>query len=445
MPATRLTESNVRMLPCPPGTDRIEYFDATKCAPPGFMLRVTANARAKGDGRWIGRSYALKFYVQGSKTRGRIVIGDVGDITLDEARRRADEKSKLAADGKDPRFIASANKTRTIAAVCTDYIEAVRPNAASETVSGYERLLKHVNKAPELKAPVDCIEDSHVSALLARLGREKGRYLANRVFNLIASSLRWARGTRKSRKKLQPPTPEQRIARNPCVEMTAPFNEEKRERALSDEEVLRVWRALETQPAAVAAYIRLLILTGLRRNEASYLRWQDYSQAEKILTVPGEHRKGGRAHVVFLAPLAVDILKSLAAAKGAEPLFGDAGARFRENESRLMKRIKRATEVRDEENKRKVVVPALEFRLHDLRRTCATGCARTGADETMISRILGHAVFAKALPVTLQYVQHKYAVEHRAALERWAAHLDGLLGIDRAAPKVVEGQFGKSA
>src|SRR5947209_4802259 len=77
----------------------------------------------------------------------------------------------------------------------------------------------------------------------------------------------------------------------------------------------------------VAAYVRLLILTGLRRNEASYLRWQDYSQGDKMLTVPGEHRKGGRAHVVFLAPLAVDVLKSLPAATGAEPLFGDAGAR----------------------------------------------------------------------------------------------------------------------
>lgn len=445
MPTKRLTATNVTTVRCPAGSERVAYFDTTKSAPPGFGLRVTATAATKGDGRWSGRSYILQFYVKGSGTRGLIVLGDVGDITLDDARQRADALSKQAADGKDPRFVAVANKARTVATVCKDYINAVRETASTSTVAGYEQLLKHIEKAAELRAPLDSIEDSHVSALMDRLGKEAGKYAANRVFNLIAASLRWARGTRKSRKKLKPPTAAQRIARNPCAEMTAQFNETKREDALSDDELVRVWNAVAGMGPEIAAYIRFLILTGLRRNEASLIRWSDYNPGEKLVIVPGEFRKGGRAHVVFLAPLAVDQLESIGPGRQAAPIFGEGGSRFRINESRLMARIKKATAMHDPENSKKVLKPALDFRLHDLRRTCATGCAKTGADEAMISRILGHAVFAKALPVTVQYIQHKYAVEHRAALARWAAYVENLLGIVRSPANVVEGEFGKAA
>lgn len=78
MPTTRLTETNVRTLRCPEGKASVAYFDTTKAAPPGFALRVTATAQEKAAGRWKGRSYALKFYVKGSKTRGWIGLGDVG-------------------------------------------------------------------------------------------------------------------------------------------------------------------------------------------------------------------------------------------------------------------------------------------------------------------------------------------------------------------------------
>jgi integrase len=444
MPLKRLTEANVRTLECPAGEERVIYFDTAKTTCTGFGLRVTSTARATraeergregGGTRWSGRAYVLKFFVKGTGARGSITLGNVGDITLDDARKMADEKSKLAAAGRDPRYITTTNKTRTVAAVVADYIDAIRANAAVGTVDSYERLILHVQSAPELRGPIHAIEDTHVAAMCARLGASNGHYAANRTFNLIASSLRWARGTRKSRKKVTAPTPEQRIARNPCAEMTAPFNESKREHWLPDSDAVRLWRALEDQPAEVAAYVRFIILAATRRNETAKIHWSDFNEAEKYLVVPGKRgketiRKGGRSHVVFLAPLALDVLRSIGPGKPDEPIFGAGGLQFITNESRMLTRLRRATEVRDPETK-KVVTPAVRFTPHDLRRTCATGCARMGADETMISRILGHAVFSGALPVTLQYIQHKYAGEHRAALERWAAHLDGLLGIKR--------------
>ena len=413
MPQARLNQTNVQTLKCPKGLGRETYFDTAKASPPGFALRVT-NAG--------GRSYALKFYVKGSGARGWEILGDADAINLDDARKKATAKWSLAQGGKDPRFLAATNKARTIEAVCKDYIEAVKAKASATTVAGYERLLLHVQRAPELKAPLHAIEDSHVSTMLRRLGKQRGPYLANRVFALISASLRWARGTRKSTRRLQPPSAEQRIDRNPVAEMTALFAEQKRDRALSNDELVRLWRGLDSEPAEVAAFVRFIALTGLRRNETVRLRWRDLNRGERTLTVPGETRKGGHAHVVFLAPLALELLDSVKAGKGDASIFGVGGERFLTNESRLMRRLRQATDV--------------DFVLHDLRRTAATGCAKTGADLPTISRVLGHRVFSGALPVTVQYVSHQYAGETRAALERWARYVEGLLGVRRPAEKV---------
>jgi integrase len=417
MPRARLTETSVRQLRCPPGRDRETYFDSSKAAAPGFALRVGASGR---------RSFILKFYTKGTGTRGWLTIGEAGVLTLDEARERAHEKSRLARDGRDPRFVAAVDRERAVVAVCADYIEAVRANASPVTVEGYERLLRHVQRAPELKAPIHAIEEAHIAAMLTRLGREKGRYLANRVFALVSASCRWARGTRRSRRKMPPPTAAQRILRNPVAEMTAPFEEKKRERWLTDEELVRVWRALDKLPRSVAAVVRFLILTGLRRNEVGLVRWRDLNLGERTLTVPGEFRKGGRPHVVFLAPLALEVLCSLGRpGKPDEPIFRDAGRRIRVNESRVMRRIKRATEKRN--RKGAVVLAPVEFRLHDLRRTCAAGVAKTGAEIATVSRVLGHRAVAGTLPVTIAYVSHGYAKETRRAMEAWAHHVERLV------------------
>jgi hypothetical protein len=61
----------------------------------------------------------------------------------------------------------------------------------------------------------------------------------------------------------------------------------------------------------------------------------------------------------------------------------------------------------------------------------------TGADLSTISRVIGHRAFSGVLPVTVQYVSHGYASETRTAVERWARHIEGLLGIEREDDKVV--------
>jgi integrase len=65
------------------------------------------------------------------------------------------------------------------------------------------------------------------------------------------------------------------------------------------------------------------------------------------------------------------------------------------------------------------------FTKHDLRRTCATGCARLGASEFIVSKILGHAI-QPGVQVTQVYNRYSYLAEMRTALNAWAAHIEAI-------------------
>ena len=66
------------------------------------------------------------------------------------------------------------------------------------------------------------------------------------------------------------------------------------------------------------------------------------------------------------------------------------------------------------------------WRLHDLRRTCATGMAGIGIQPHVVEAVLNHVSGAKA-GVAGVYNVHSYSAEKTAALERWTAHVEALI------------------
>jgi integrase len=67
------------------------------------------------------------------------------------------------------------------------------------------------------------------------------------------------------------------------------------------------------------------------------------------------------------------------------------------------------------------------WRLHDLRRTAATGMAEIGIPPHIVEAALNHVSGAKA-GVAGVYNRAQYAVEKKVALARWATHVQGLVG-----------------
>ncbi len=132
----------------------------------------------------------------------------------------------------------------------------------------------------------------------------------------------------------------------------------------------------------MAGAVRLLLLLGTRRSETFNMRWSDVDEHARTWTVPGMFRKGGRTRVVPLPPLALGILKDLRPISGKAPwvFVGKRGASLANNPGRWAEFVRKTA--------------GLDFGLHDLRRTCTTGCARLGASESTVSRILGHKAIA---------------------------------------------------
>jgi hypothetical protein len=74
-------------------------------------------------------------------------------------------------------------------------------------------------------------------------------------------------------------------------------------------------------------------------------------------------------------------------------------------------------------------VPSWE--IHDLRRTAATGMAELGIAPHVVEAVPNHVSGAKT-GVAGIYNRARYAEEKNAALERWAAHVHGLVAGTRA-------------
>ena len=105
-----------------------------------------------------------------------------------------------------------------------------------------------------------------------------------------------------------------RIKANPAADVHAPEAPKSRDRVLSDAEIVKLWTAVGTVGKRHEAIIKLLLLTGCRRDEVVAMRRSELSDGGKTWTIPGHRTKNHLTHIVPLPPLARDILA------GVEPV-----------------------------------------------------------------------------------------------------------------------------
>ncbi len=383
----KLTARNVLMLPA--GASRKEYVDEIL---PKFRLRVSPSG---------SRTFAVQY-----KRHGKVqtyTIGHTPPLSLADAR---DAARKVLADverGVDPqadRVQARAEKVTalTFSDVCACFIARKKPNLSAATLVEYSRIARRLSPSIRDTTATE-IRRADVREFLETMAGH-APVMANRVFQFVRAVCRWA-------------VREELIERNPCEGLERPRKERSRERTLKDEEVVLLWHALEPEPPAVAAAVKLLLLLGQRSGETLAMRWTDLQLSVATWRIPGEFRKNDRPHVVPLPPLVVRILKALR--RGA-----DLGHRVLAGVS-----IDNPHRWWDPIRDRAIKEGAEHFTRHDLRRTCATGCARLGASPFIVSRILGHAS-QPGVQVTGIYDRYDRLPEMASALNAWAAHVDSL-------------------
>ena len=75
----------------------------------------------------------------------------------------------------------------------------------------------------------------------------------------------------------------------------APSKERARDRVLSDDELRWLWRACEKIDWPFGPLVKLLLLTGQRRDEVATLQWSELDLGQRTWTLPREKAKNNRA------------------------------------------------------------------------------------------------------------------------------------------------------
>ena len=199
---------------------------------------------------------------------------------------------------------------------------------------------------------------------------------------------------------------------SPARSVRKPAKEKSRDRVLDDNELKLTWEAAEDERGPAGALVKLLILSGARRNEVTELA-RDEIKAE-VIELPGERTKNGSPHTIPITPMIRRVLESLPATgrfalNGTDRPFDDhSGAKER-------------------------VAPAFPpWKLHDLRRSFASGLQRLGVAPHIVELALNHrtGTFSGIAGI---YQRHRYEKEVRKSFEIWSRHIETLIARKAAA------------
>jgi integrase len=363
---------------------------------PGFGLRL----RASGDR--VRRSWVAQYRAAG-RTR-RMLIGAVEKVAPADARKAAKRILAGAALGGDPQGTKAARREvgRTVRSVVDAYLQARQP----ELRPGSYRIARLYLTGPYFKSlhplAVGSVIRADVAAAVRAVAIKHSPTTAAAARRQLSALFSWtiAEGLLGN-------------GANPVDGSFCPDGPAARDRVLSDDELVTVWRACPDD--SFGEIVRLLILLGSRRQEVGGMRWSELDLDARTWALPAGRSKNGRAHAITLPAAALDIIRSVPRS-ARDHLFGDRAeigfTDWGKCKQRLDQRIADA------------VKPI--WKLHDLRRTVATGMADIGIEPHHIEAVLNHFGGHRA-GVAGVYNRSGYERAVASALQRWADHVEHLV------------------
>jgi integrase len=210
------------------------------------------------------------------------------------------------------------------------------------------------------------------------------------------------------------------VEKNPCAGLWRPDASPARDRVLTDAEVRWFWLACDSLGWPFGPLLKLLLLTGQRRDEVAGMTRAELFADGATWTLPGSRTKNKRAHIVPLSRAALDLIA------GVPTIAGKPGFIFTTNGETHVSgwsKTKRRLDAKMAELAGETVPP---WTIHDLRRTCAGGLQRLGVPLPVTERVLNH-VSGSFGGIVGVYQRHEYAEEKREALTRWAERVEAIV------------------
>jgi integrase len=375
----KLTQKTIAALTLAEGKTETIVFDDDL---PGFGIRI----RAGGSRTWVYQ------YRIGNQNR-RITLGSVAALTPARARETAGDLHAAVRLGQDPAGAKAEGRVRateTMLAVTQSYLTYQSGHLRRRSYTEVERhLLKYCKPLHGLQ--LQKIDRRTVAALVLDVGSDSGAATGNRVRTSLSALFSWA-----MRQGL--------CDSNPIAGSTRQA-EQSRARVLSDDELKIIWNALGSDD--YSAIIKLLILTGSRREEIGALCWSEVTGDQIVL--PPHRTKNNREHHIPIVGAVRAILDSrerddtfVFGRQHAKPFSG-----WGVSKAGLDRRIRAAGHQ----------LPG--WRLHDLRRTMRTGLGKLGIAPHVAELAINHA--RKGIEAT--YDKYRYEGEIKTALTMWANHV----------------------
>jgi integrase len=385
MARQRLTKSVIERLPC-----GIEDYVLWDLALPGFGIRVKPSGV---------KSYVVQYRNRKTGASRRKTIGQHGPLlTFHKAKERARIILADALKGNDP--VADDHAARAapmMRQLAADYLEHhAIPKKRARSVENDRSIINRIILPRLASKLVAGVQSRDIHAL--HVSMKDTPYQANRVLALLSKmfSLAAKWGWRSD---------------NP-VKGIERYQEQRRERWLSDGELSRLLSVLAVHPNQRAANaVRLQVLTGARLGEVLKTRWSDIDFDRGVWTKPSHHTKQKRTEHLPLSGPALALLAEMRKKTDAveKNLFpGNASGKPLQDIKKFWRNVIREACIAD-------------YRLHDNRHTHASHLVSSGLSLEIVGRLLGHTN-----PITTKRYAHLADDPLRAAAERFASKIDAL-------------------
>jgi integrase len=401
MTKTVLTDRGIKALKAKPSS-----YVAWDAALASFGLRVFPSG---------AKSFVVVRRPAGSPKPDWTTLGRYPEVGLAEARIRAQSVLGVLAEGKtlaqadaDQQAAEEAASRTTFSAVASQYVREKLPQRRSarfaEAVVRRHLLpaLGHKPLGQIRRADIIALVQEIVARGIAepgrRLPRSGGRGAARRALAELSALYRWAlvRGI-------------DGLEANPCtgieVHLLGPAT--PRDRVLTAPELRAVWQAADAMAYPVGTAIKLMLLTGQRRDEIARASWGEIDLNAAVMTLPAARMKGKVAHSVPLTSAAVTLLRGVPRFTGGDFVFSTTAGRHP-----IGQFTKATTQARE-------LAGIADWQLRDLRRTVRTGLSQSGIMPFIAELVIAHTQTG----VHRVYDRFTYDKGKRTALVAWEKYL----------------------
>jgi integrase len=320
-------------------------------------------------------------------------IGAADVLKIDDAREQARAALKRIKVGL-PAFDAPPVKPDTFKAVAENWLKRHVAAKKLRTEREIKRTLEKYVYPQWQDRDFVSIKRSDISALLDHIEDAHGGRQADLVLATVRSISNWFAGRDDSYV-------------SPFVRGMRRVKNGARARILDDDELRLIWKQAEAN-GQFGAIIRLLLLTGQRREKVATIKWSDI--ADGVWTIATAEREKGNAGSLALPVQALKIIE-------AQPRIGD-------NPYVFAGRGLGCYNISMSKGPFDAKLPTMpRWTLHDLRRTASSLMSRAGIRPDISERVLGHAIGG----VEGIYDRHQYDHEKADALARLATLIDSIV------------------